>query len=314
MAIYHLSVKTISRSKGRSATAAAAYRAGVSIYDDRTETLHNYTRKQGVESSILITPDNAPDWASDRSNLWNAAEQSEKRKNSTVAREFEIALPAELDSQQREQLAYDFAQELVDKHGFAADVCIHQPDLHNDRSNHHAHILCTTRKLEVEGFTQKTRELDDRKNKQVDYWRERFGELQNEHLEKAGLDNRVDHRSLKDQGVERLPQIHLGAKVREMEKRGIITKIGDQYRAIEKENNDLAIQKQRAESVDSFKRDREALKAEREAVRNKFMKKRAERKLQKEKEEQAREKAKEKQLMQERQRKRERERDSGLEL
>ena len=99
MAIFHLSVKTVSRSAGRSATAAAAYRAGVKITDERTGEIHDYTRKGGVESAAVILPDNAPEWARDRAQLWNAAEQAEKRKNSTVAREFEIALPAELSPQ-----------------------------------------------------------------------------------------------------------------------------------------------------------------------------------------------------------------------
>ncbi len=96
MAIFHLSVKTISRSAGRSATAAAAYRVGVEITDERTGEIHDYRRKGGVESAAVILPDNAPEWARDRAQLWNAAEQAEKRKNSTVAREFVIARPAEL--------------------------------------------------------------------------------------------------------------------------------------------------------------------------------------------------------------------------
>ena len=95
VADYHLSVKTVSRSAGRSATAAAAYRAGVEITDERTGEIHDYTRKGGVVSADLLLPADAPEWAADRAALWNAAEQAEKRKNSTVAREFEIALPAE---------------------------------------------------------------------------------------------------------------------------------------------------------------------------------------------------------------------------
>jgi Ni/Co efflux regulator RcnB len=101
MASYHLSAKTISRSHGRSATGAAAYRSGARIDDERTGMIHDYRRRRGVEASLLIIPDNAPDWASDRARLWNAAEQAETRKNSTVAREFEIALPAELDAGER---------------------------------------------------------------------------------------------------------------------------------------------------------------------------------------------------------------------
>ena len=105
MAIYHLSVKAISRSAGRSATAAAAYRAGCKIADERTGEIHDYTRKGGVQSADLVLPDGAPEWAFDRSALWNAAESAEKRKDACVAREFEVALPAELFAKSRKRLA-----------------------------------------------------------------------------------------------------------------------------------------------------------------------------------------------------------------
>lgn len=219
MAIYHLSVKTISRSAGRSATAAAAYRAGDKITDERTGEIHDYTRKGGIESIDIILPSNAPEWASDRSALWNAAEQAETRKNSTVAREFEIALPDELDAEERRRLAVDFARELVDRHGLAADVAIHAPNKHGDEKNHHAHILVSTRRLTADGFTEKTRELDDRKTGEVERWRERFATLQNERLEKNGNAERVDHRSLKAQGIDREPTRHLGPSATGYERR-----------------------------------------------------------------------------------------------
>lgn len=219
MAIYHLSVKTISRSAGRSATAAAAYRAGDEITDERTGTIHDYTRKGGVESTDIILPANAPEWAAERSALWNAAEQAETRKNSTVAREFEIALPAELPADERRRLAVDFARELVDRHGLAADVAIHAPNKHGDDKNHHAHILVSTRRLKPDGFTEKTRELDDRKSGEVDRWRERFATLQNERLEQNGIISRVDHRSLEAQGIDREPTRHLGPAATGFERR-----------------------------------------------------------------------------------------------
>ena len=221
MAIYHLSVKTISRSAGRSATAAAAYRAGVEITDERTGEIHDYTRKGGVESAALILPDNAPEWARDRAHLWNAAEQAEKRKNSTVAREFEIALPSELSPAEREKLAHDFARELVKRHGCAADVAIHAPGKEGDNRNHHAHILLSTRRLEADGFTEKTRELDDQKTGKVivTEWRERFAQLQNERLREAGHSVQVDHRSLEAQGIEREATRHLGPTATAIERR-----------------------------------------------------------------------------------------------
>jgi ATP-dependent exoDNAse (exonuclease V) alpha subunit len=204
VAIYHLSVKTVSRSSGRSATAAAAYRAGEEIVDERTGLVHDYTRRSGVVSAELTLPANSPAWAGDRSALWNAAEQSETRKNSTVAREFEIALPDELTPEQRRQLVGTFAKELADRHGVAVDAAIHLPDREGDKRNHHAHVLTTTRRLGPEGFTEKARELDDRKTgpELVSQWRERWGELTNEALERAGSPARVDHRSLEAQRAE----------------------------------------------------------------------------------------------------------------
>lgn len=221
MAIFHLSVKTISRSAGRSATAAAAYRAGVEITDERTGEIHDYTRKGGVESAALILPESAPEWARDRAQLWNAAEQSEKRKNSTVAREFVIALPAELSPAEREKLAHDFASELVKRHGCAADVAIHAPGKEGDNRNHHAHVLLSTRRLEADGFTEKTRELDSAKTGAaiVKKWRERFAQLQNERLREAGHSVQVDHRSLDAQGIEREATRHLGPTATAIERR-----------------------------------------------------------------------------------------------
>ncbi|MFJ1259010.1 MobQ family relaxase [Cupriavidus sp. CuC1] len=219
MAIYHLSVKTVSRAAGRSATAAAAYRAGVEIIDERTGEIHDYRRKGGVESAVLVLPADAPNWAADRATVWNAAEQAEMRKNSTVAREFEVALPMELSAAERRRLAHDFARELVARHGCAADVAIHAPGKEGDNRNHHAHILCSTRRLTPVGFTEKTRELDDLKTGEVTRWRERFAELQNERLREAGHAVRVDHRRLAAQGIEREPTRHLGPAATGYERR-----------------------------------------------------------------------------------------------
>ncbi len=219
MAIYHLSVKTISRSAGRSATAAAAYRAGVKIADERTGELHDYTRKGGIEYIELVLPAHEPDWATNREKLWNAAEQAETRKNSTVAREFEIALPSELSPEERRRLAVDFAKEIVARHGCAADVAIHAPGKGGDNRNHHAHILCSTRQLTQAGFTKKTRELDDKKTGEIDRWRKRFAELQNERFQENGIASAVDHRSLEAQGLDREPTRHLGPAATGYERR-----------------------------------------------------------------------------------------------
>jgi len=155
MAIYHLSVKPVSRSSGRSATASAAYRAAERIEERRTGDIHDYTRKRGVESADIVLPDNAPTWASDRAALWNAAELAEKRKDACVAREYEVALPSELTPTERRRLVIDFAKAMANREGCAVDVCIHAPGRGGDERNHHAHLLRTTRKVEADGLGAK---------------------------------------------------------------------------------------------------------------------------------------------------------------
>ncbi|WP_066522302.1 MobQ family relaxase [Sphingobium cloacae] len=219
MASFHLAVKAIGRSAGRSATAAAAYRAGVEITDERTGLVHDYTRKQGVEHSELVLPAAAPEWAGDRERLWNAAELAEVRKNATVAREYEIALPAELSAEARRELALGLAREISERHGVAVDVSIHAPGREGDQRNHHAHLLTTTRRLGPEGLGEKTRELDQKQSGEVERWRERWAEMQNRALELANVPDRVDHRSHQRQGIEQEPTVHMGPSATAMERR-----------------------------------------------------------------------------------------------
>src|SRR3546814_312256 len=219
MASFHLAVKAIGRSAGRSATAAAAYRAGVEITDERTGLVHDYTRKQGVEHSELMLPTDAPEWAADRERLWNAAEMAETRKNATVAREYEIALPVELSADERRELALGLAREISERHGVAVDVSIHAPGREGDQRNHHAHLLTTTRRLGPEGLGEKTRELDQKQSGEVERWRERWAEMQNRALELANVPDRVDHRSHQRQGIEQEPTVHMGPSATAMERR-----------------------------------------------------------------------------------------------
>ncbi|ARR57946.1 conjugal transfer protein TraA (plasmid) [Rhizorhabdus wittichii DC-6] len=219
MASFHLAVKAIGRSAGRSATAAAAYRAGVEIMDERTGLVHDYTRKQGVEHSELVLPTDAPEWAADREQLWNAAELAEVRKNATVAREYEIALPAELSADERRELALGLAREISERHGVAVDVSIHAPGREGDQRNHHAHLLTTTRRLGPEGLGEKTRELDQKQSGEVERWRERWAEMQNVALERAGIDAQVDHRSHQRRGIEQEPTAHMGPSAMAIERR-----------------------------------------------------------------------------------------------
>ena len=243
MASYHLSVKTIKRSAGRSAVAAAAYRVGERIECQREGRVHDYTRKQGIEETFIALPKEAPDWAQDRSRLWNEAEASETRKNSVTAREWELALPSEIGAGERAAITRDFAQGLVERYGVAADVAIHAPHREGDQRNHHAHVLTTTRALEAEGFTAKTRVLDAAKTggAEIAAMREVWAELQNRALERheaahaleAGALDRVDHRSLEVQreaatqrgdvlaadALDRDPELKLGPAANSMERR-----------------------------------------------------------------------------------------------
>jgi hypothetical protein len=206
MASYHLSVKTIKRSAGRSATAAAAYRSASVIECDREGRMHDYTAKRGVEACFILAPDDAPSWAQDRAALWNAAEARETRSNSVTAREWELALPSEISDAARIDIARAFAQALVDRYGVAADVAIHAPHREGDQRNHHAHILTTTRVLSAEGLTDKTRVLDAASSggPEIEAMRGYWTELQNHALELAGQEERVDHRSLEAQREEAL--------------------------------------------------------------------------------------------------------------
>ncbi|MEC3863292.1 MobQ family relaxase [Mesobacterium sp. TK19101] len=235
MASYHLSVKTIKRSAGRTATAAGAYRAGERIECQREGRVHDYTAKRGIEETFILTPKDAPSWAQDRSALWNAAEESETRRNSVTAREWELALPSEISAEDRSQITRQFAEELVSRYGVAVDVAIHAPHREGDQRNHHAHVLTSTRKLESEGFTAKTRVLDSAKTggAEIEQMRGLWAELQNRALERAGEVERVDHRSLeaqredvlsqgdalKAEELDRNPEVKLGPAANAMERR-----------------------------------------------------------------------------------------------
>lgn len=199
MASYHLEAKMIKRSAGRSVVAAAAYRSGTRIERAETGERQDYRRKGGVVSADILTPDGAPSWAQDRAQLWNAVEAVEDRKNSQLAREIEIALPNELSAEDARALALTWAQDELVSLGMVADVCIHDPEpVPGGSPNRHAHILCTTRRFEGDGWEKdKARDWNDRAL--LKHWRKSWAEAQNTALEAAGCADRVDHRSLKDQ-------------------------------------------------------------------------------------------------------------------
>jgi hypothetical protein len=233
MAIYHLNAKVISRGKGKSATAAAAYRAAEKIYDERTGLTFDYTRKFGVYATEIIAPNTAPDWVKEREKLWNEVELVETRSNSRVAREFDIALPVELDHTQKQELVRGFVREELVNLGLVADVAYHDIDTHNP----HAHILLTTRKVDRQGFTTKERQCDLKTF--LLGLRESWSEHTNRALERAGTSERIDHRSLSEQNINRIPQIHLGANVAAMMDKGIATERSDRYLGIIAANQEI---------------------------------------------------------------------------
>ena len=244
MAIYHLSAKPISRAQGRSATGAAAYRAGVEITDERTGLVHDYTRKGGVLHSELILPGGG---TADRAEFWNGIEAHHKRGDAVLVREVEISLPTELTPEQRQALAVGYARELADRYGVAADVALHAPRTVTDREleknpgqhhetdpetgrrhngNWHAHIMLSACHVQPDGtLGKKAVELDPihcqraKIENMADRERARWGELANAALERHGHEARIDHRSHAERGIEAEPSQHLGPQAHGYERR-----------------------------------------------------------------------------------------------
>ena len=253
MAIYHCSIKNISRGSGKSAVASASYRAGEKLEDLETGLTHDYTRKKEIAYSEIFLCKNAPKEYKDRATLWNAVEQVEKQSNARLAREWEVALPNELTLEQSKELVKEFAQSLVDE-GMCVDANIHWKE-----GNHHAHIMATVRAIKENGeWAPKTKKVYDRdvygekiplidkktglqkvdkqnrkqwkcykddytdwnKREKVEEWRSRWAEHCNIALEKAQSVDRVDHRSYAAQGKEILPTIHEGYIARKIEANG----------------------------------------------------------------------------------------------
>lgn len=245
MAIYRLSADIVRRSQGRTVTAAAAYRAGELIVDQRTGLAFDYRRRHGVIETAILVPAAAPAWMCERTQLWNAVEAAEKRKDAQLARDIELALPHELDAEARRELVHQFVRSAFVGAGMVADVALHEPDARGDSRNFHAHVLLTMRRIEGDGFGPKERNWNDQA--QLERWRAQWAALVNDALEIAGEDSRVDHRSLEAQGIERLPQIHLGLAVSEMQRRGIATERGELASAISAVNVELNLSPASAE-------------------------------------------------------------------
>lgn len=237
MAIYHFSVQRISRGKGKSSVGASAYRAGEKLENERDGLVHDYRKRNDVIHSEILVPDNSPEWASNREKLWNKVESIEKRKDANTAREINVALPNELGHEQQKELVREFVQDNFTSKGMIADIAIHD----KGEGNPHAHVMLPTRAITPEGFENKKVAELDKKDKTIEVWRESWAKFANQELEKAGLQERIDHRSFKDQGVEKVATIHEGYKVRAMESKGIETERGTYNRQVKEENKMLEL-------------------------------------------------------------------------
>jgi hypothetical protein len=249
MAQFYMQISSVARAAGRSATAAAAYRAGERIRDERSGRLHNYSRRRDVLHTEIFLPQQftgtAVSWARQREQLWNTAEHAEKRHNARVAREYQVMLPVELNAVQRVVLARGFARELAERYRVAVDLAIHEPRPGSDPRNFHAHLLTTTREVTPSGLGAKSgldmavierrrRALPDHSQEYVNI-RERWALLTNEALRAAGLDARVDHRSLAAQGIDREPLPAIPLPQLKMEQRGVRSELAQALRAAYRE-------------------------------------------------------------------------------
>ena len=203
MAIYHAHIKSFSRGKGESSVAAAAYRAGLDLTDTQTRQLHRYSQRKGVAGYFMLAPAGAPTWCDDVHAFWDANERSEKRANARVARELEVSLPHEFNDRQREMLAKDLGQMLIDRYRCVVLVAIHAPFGENDDRNHHVHLLMSARQVGPKGLGDRAgAEFDAREGRGADEIRavrEIVSKTINNHLARADIKESVDHRSLKDQ-------------------------------------------------------------------------------------------------------------------
>lgn len=258
MAIYHCSIKIVSRGKGKSAVAAAAYRSGERLTNEWDGLTHDYTKKGGVIHTEILLPPHAPPSFSDRSTLWNSIEMNEKAGNAQLAREIEIALPVELKREEQIRLVRDYCSSQFVSKGMCVDFALHD----TGEGNPHAHVLLTMRPLDEQGQwaakSKKEYVLDENgekimlpsgryKTRKIDLmgwnnqenaetWRAAWAEYANRYLEQNSRPERIDHRSYERQGIDQIPTIHVGVSATQMEKKGIATERGELNRSIKAAN------------------------------------------------------------------------------
>jgi hypothetical protein len=246
VAIYHFSAQVLGRGKGRknldgstkqrpdNAVAAAAYRAGEKLRDDKQGRAQDYSQRPGVAHREIIVPEGGAAWLADREKLWNTVERMEHRADAQLAREINIALPHELTGDQRREMVQSYIRAQFTARGMVADFALHDPvpARGDDPRNFHAHIMLTLRKATGAGLHEvKTREWNSREV--LKGWREAWQSHANRALEQAGKRERIDHRTLVEQRaaalergdrkaaavLDRAPEIHVGPKPRAMQGR-----------------------------------------------------------------------------------------------
>lgn len=259
MAIYHLHASFVQRSKGESATAAAAYRAGARIRCERHGVVHDYRAKGGVVHAEVMLPAHAPTAFADRETLWNAAEARGNLWNSQTARDIEVSLPHELTDAERLALVRGFVREQFINDGLGVDVAIHRPDTRGDGRNHHAHLLITKHRFEPGGEWAAHTARDRESDAALEATRAAWADHANRALERAGHEVRIDHRSFADQGIDREPDIKMGKAATQAERRGQPTRIGAERDAIRARNAERADREHQAQilhlDIEQAKRD-----------------------------------------------------------
>lgn len=239
MAIFHFSVKVISRATGASAVASAAYRSASRLHDERLDRDHDFTNKSGVVHSEVMLPDGAPEHLSDRATLWNAVEAGEKRKDAQLSREVEFAIPREMDQAQGIELARDFVQrEMVDR-GMVADLNVHWDIGPDGLAKPHAHVMLSMREVGEDGFGTKVRDWN--RTELVEHWREAWADHVNERLAQLDIDARIDHRSLEDQGIDLEPQHKIGPAAGRRADEGLEADRLDEHHEIARANGERII-------------------------------------------------------------------------
>jgi Ti-type conjugative transfer relaxase TraA len=236
VAIYHFSAKVISRSSGRSAVAAAAYRSASALLDEHVARTHDFSDKADVIHSEILLPDGAPECWSDRGVLWNAVEAAEKRKDAQLAREVEFALPRELSREEGVALARDFVQRTFVSRGMVADLNVSWPVNAQGEAKPHARVMLTMRETRPEGFGRKVSVWNS--VAELQGWREAWSAMANERLAALGHEVRIDHRSFKDQGLELEPQNKIGPAGARREERGEAGERVAEHRAIAQRNGE----------------------------------------------------------------------------